>query len=107
MSQYILINRIKVQNANAIAGFTWGFPAITHFLGFVNNLTLKIDNTDNFSDIGLAGCAVVSHQHHVHTYRSSYYVEFTQSRNPPYLLSLEDGKKSKPPPVIEEGKMNM
>ena len=107
MSQYILINRIKVQNANAIAGFTWGFPAITHFLGFVNNLTLKIDNTDNFSDIGLAGCAVVSHQHHVHTYRSSYDVEFTQSRNPPYLLSLEDGKKSKPPPVIEEGKMNM
>jgi CRISPR-associated protein Csy2 len=36
MNQYILIERIKVQNANAIAGFTWGFPAITHFLGFVH-----------------------------------------------------------------------
>lgn len=104
MSQYILINRIKVQNANAIAGFTWGFPAITHFLGFTHNFARKIVDTDNFSDIGLAGCAVVSHQQHVHTYRSSYDVEFTQSRNPPYLKSHD---KIETPPVIEEGKMNM
>jgi CRISPR-associated protein Csy2 len=42
MSQYIVVNRIKVQNANAIAGFTWGFPAITNFLGFVQNLSRKL-----------------------------------------------------------------
>jgi len=107
MSQYFLINRIKVQNANAIAGFTWGFPAITHFLGFCHNLARKIDDTDNFKDIGLTGCAVVSHQHHVHTYHSSYGVEFTQSRNPPCLSCIKNNKKNEPPPVIEEGKMNM
>ncbi len=104
MSQFILINRIKVQNANAIAGFTWGFPAITHFLGFTHNLARKLTKAEPFEDITLTGCAVISHEHHVHTYRSSYDYEFTQSRNPPYLASH---KKAETPPVIEEGKMNM
>ena len=104
MSQYILINRIKVQNANAIAGFTWGFPAITHFLGFTHNLSRKLAGEQRFNDISLTGCAVISHEHHVHTYRSSYDYEFTQSRNPPYLASHN---KADTPPVIEEGKMNM
>jgi CRISPR-associated protein Csy2 len=34
MSSLILLRRMKVENANAIAGLTYGFPAITHFLGF-------------------------------------------------------------------------
>ncbi|WP_205619382.1 type I-F CRISPR-associated protein Csy2 [Salinivibrio socompensis] len=32
MAQYLLLKHIEVQNANAIAGLTYGFPAITHFL---------------------------------------------------------------------------
>jgi CRISPR-associated protein Csy2 len=107
MSQYVLINRIKVQGANAIAGFTWGFPAITHFLGFSHNLSRKLSATENFNDINLSGCAVIAHNHHVHTYGSSYEVEFTQSRNSPYLHGLDNSQKNKTAPVIEEGKMNM
>lgn len=103
MSQYILINRIQVQNANAIAGFTWGFPAITHFLGFGHSISRKLLISE-FKDIALSGCAVISHNHHVHTYKSSYDFGFTQSRNPPYLASHA---KYKTPPIIEEGKMNM
>ena len=103
MNQYILLNRIKVQNANAIAGFTWGFPAITHFLGFSHNLSRKLLKT-NFNAITLTGCAVVAHNHTVHTYGPSYGLGFTQSRNPPYLQSHD---KAATPPVIEEGKMNM
>jgi CRISPR-associated protein Csy2 len=103
MNQYILLNRIKVQNANAIAGFTWGFPAITHFLGFSHNLSRKLLKTD-FEDISLSGCAVIAHDHTVHTYGPSYGQGFTQSRNPPYLLSHD---KASTPPVIEEGKMNI
>ncbi len=103
MNQYLLLNRIKVQNANAIAGFTWGFPAITHFLGFSHNLSRKLVKTD-FKDISLAGCSVIAHHHNVHTYEASYDVGFTQSRNPPYLSSHD---KAATPPVIEEGKMNM
>lgn len=103
MNQYLLLNRIKVQNANAIAGFTWGFPAITHFLGFSHNLSRKLLNAD-FNGISLDGCAVIAHYHKVHTYGPSYGVGFTQSRNPPYLQSHD---KAATPPVIEEGKMNM
>ncbi|MBC8258062.1 MAG: type I-F CRISPR-associated protein Csy2 [SAR324 cluster bacterium] len=103
MTQFILIKRIKVQNANAIAGFTWGFPAITHFLGFTHNLSRKLSESEKFSDINFTGCGVIAHKHHVHNYQN-YGVEFTQSRNPPYLSSHS---KVETPPIIEEGKMNM
>ena len=103
MSQYILIDHIKVQNANAISGYTWGFPSITHFLGFVHNLSRKLANELDYQDISLSGCAVISHEHMVHTY-GTYEKMFTQSRNPPYLQSHD---KAATPPVIEEGKMNM
>ena len=103
MSHYILLNRIRVQNANAIAGFTWGFPGITHFLGFTHNLSRKLKQSDKYSGICLTGCAVIAHEHHVHTY-GDYGDRFTQSRNPPYLPSHD---KASAPPVIEEGKMNM
>jgi len=103
MNKYILINRIQVQNANAIAGFTWGFPAITHFLGFTHNLSRKLSTKKEFNDVELLGCAVISHTHQVHTY-GDYEKQFTQTRNPPYLNSH---KKDATPPIIEEGKMNM
>lgn len=104
MSQYILIKRLRVQNANAIAGFTWGFPAITHFLGFSHNLASKLKKHQSFQDICLSGCAVIAHEHKVHCYRSAGNFEFTQNRTPPYLHSHD---KAATPPVIEEGKMNM
>jgi CRISPR-associated protein Csy2 len=103
MNHYILINRVQVQNANAIAGFTWGFPAITHFLGFTHNLGRKLLGNNSFADIHLNGCAVISHRQQIHTYKP-YDYQFTQSRNPPYLKSHD---KTATPPVIEEGKMNM
>ncbi len=67
MSQFIFIDHINVQNANAIAGFTWGFPAITHFMGFVHNLSRKLCNEKRYRDITLTGCAVVAHEHREHT----------------------------------------
>ena len=66
MSQYIVIKRIKVQNANTIAGFTWGFPAITNFLGFVQNLSRKLADITDYQDITLNGCAVFAHEHQAH-----------------------------------------
>lgn len=103
MSQYLLLERVKVQNANCIAGFTWGFPAITHFLGFTHHLHRQLP--DRY-EVSLSGCAVISHEHTVHAYRpkrnSDY--EFIQSKNPPYLKGHD---KKSTPPIIEEGKMNM
>lgn len=107
MSQFILISRLNVQNANATAGFTWGFPAITHFLGFTHNIERKLKNTSEFADISLSGCAVIVHEHHAHIY-GEYDIQFTQSRNPAYfkedVIKIENEKGVS---VIEEGKMNM
>lgn len=104
MNQYILINRINVQNANAVAGFTWGFPSITHFMGFAQNLSRKL-SMSSFSNFKLSGCGVISHVNHVHSYQGS---RFTQSKNPAYLMGdVEKVIKGKAPSIIEEGKMNM
>ena len=104
MSKYILLNRIQVQNANSIAGFTYGFPAITHFLGFVESLKIKLNKSD-YKNIELSGCAVVAHEHHVHTH-GKYNDRFTQTKNPG-AMCFEKAKAGKNPSIIEEGKMNM
>lgn len=103
MRQYLLLNRLNVQNANCISGFTWGFPSITHFLGFTHYLHRQL--TDLYK-VSLSGCAVVSHEYTVHAYRPKPYsdFEFIQSKNPPYLKGRD---KKSTPPIIEEGKMNM
>ena len=108
MSQFILINRIQVQNANAIAGFTWGFPAITHFLGFSHNLARKLSETEAFNHLVLGGCAVVSHKQKVHAYIHDGDYQFTQYKTSAYLnKDVQKVIKGKAPSIIEEGKMNM
>jgi len=119
MSQYILLKNISIQNANAIAGFTWGFPAITHFLGFTHNLTRKLIDSKNYTKLSFTGCAVISHKTQVHIYRpvvespkgSGKFIitepQFCQSRNPAYQHKEQPKYKVGTPPVIEEGRMNM
>lgn len=129
MSQYILLNRIEVQGANAVSGFTWGYPAITHFLGFTHNLHRKLNPEDENKkpftniDIDLSGCAVIAHHQQIHSYRpkervespkgSGKYIEihkdtlFIQSRNPAYQKGEDKKNKVGTPPIIEEGKMDL
>lgn len=105
MSTYIVLERIAVQNANCIAGFTWGFPAITHFLGFTHNLFRKLQNK---YAIKFAGCGVVSHQHQVHIYRPGMDYRFIQGKNPAatnkHAKELHNDGKN--PPIVEEGRMH-
>lgn len=54
----VLLSHLKVENANLISGpLTWGFPAITAFLGFAHNLLR------NMPELGcsLNGVGVVCH----------------------------------------------
>lgn len=99
MKSVLILRHIKVENANAIAGLTYGFPAISHFLGFTHALSRAIHRKLNLS---LGGCAVVCHQHHVNAYqpggRGDYV--FALTRNP---LT----KESETAPFIEEGRMHM
>ncbi len=102
MTNYIVIERIAVQNANCISGFTYGFPAITHFLGFVHALSRKLN-------MDFTGCAVISHQHQIHVYRPKKGAEwaFAQTKNPTAYEYQKTRSLGKAPPIIEEGKMNM
>ena len=102
MSQYLVLSHIKIQNVNCIAGFTWGFPAITHFLGFTHAMQRQLSTT---FDITLGGCAIVSHDYQLRVYKPSPKAnfEFIQSKNPPVLAK----HKAASVPIIEEGKMNL
>ncbi|WP_297481972.1 type I-F CRISPR-associated protein Csy2 [uncultured Photobacterium sp.] len=98
MSLFIIKN-MHIEGANPIAGFTYGFPAITQFLGFVHALSRKIEPQHGIS---FDGCAVMCHQHQVHAYRGSDWDDygFALTRNP----LAKDGKTA---PIVEEGKMNL
>ncbi|MFJ5378647.1 type I-F CRISPR-associated protein Csy2 [Pectobacterium sp. CHL-2024] len=97
MSTLIILRRIKVENANTIAGLTYGFPAITHFLGFIHALSRKLQVSHGLT---LEGCGVVSHQHQLHAYGSSWERRFALTRNP---LT----KEAKTAAFNEEGRMHM
>ncbi|MCK7109113.1 type I-F CRISPR-associated protein Csy2 [Enterobacter kobei] len=97
MSSLILLRRVRVENANAIAGLTWGFPAITHFLGFAHALSLRLTETHG---LRIDGCAVVSHEHQVHAHTSGRDYQFALTRNP---LTREANTAS----FNEEGRMHM
>lgn len=92
MSQYIVLSKIKIQNANSIAGFTWGFPAITQFLGFTHALNRKISSQYNGEyDTQLSGCMVIANQVDNKVYQPRAYgdFEFLQSRNPPVWKKIK------------------
>lgn len=107
MSQYLLIERIKVQNANAASGFTWGFPAITHFLGFSHNLNRRLQSNSGLSNLALGGCTVVAHEQHIHTYKDGATTRFSQYKTAQYLGLKFDKGILKDPAINEEAKMNM
>jgi CRISPR-associated protein Csy2 len=99
MNTFIFLRNIRVENANCIAGFTWGFPAISQFLGFTHALSRNLPKD---WDIELDGCAVVCHDFQTHTHRTSSWGDsiFSLTRNP----LTKDGKT---PSFIEEGRMHM
>lgn len=106
MSQYLVLSHVKIQNANSIAGFTWGFPAITQFLGFTHALNRKFSTkyTGQY-DSEFTGCMVIANQVSNKVYQPKEYAdfEFLQSKTPPVLAKHKAGS----PPIIEEGKVNL
>lgn len=97
MSTLILLPRLRVENANAVAGLTWGFPAITHFLGYMHALSRKLTLSHG---LRLDSCAVICHEHQVHAYSSGWDYQFALTRNP----LTRDGKTAS---FNEEGRMHM
>lgn len=97
MSHLIVLRHVRVENANAIAGLTYGFPAITHFLGFTHALSRKLQPTHS---LALLNCGVISHRQQLHAHTSGYDPLFSLTRNP---LT----KAAETAPFNEEGRMHM
>ena len=97
MTQLLVLPWLQVENANTVAGLTWGFPAISHFLGYVHALSRKLTVSHGLS---LEGCGVICHAHQVHAYSSGRDYQFALTRNP---LTREGRTAS----FNEEGRMHM
>ncbi|WP_348945669.1 type I-F CRISPR-associated protein Csy2 [Chitinibacter sp. FCG-7] len=99
MKAILCIRHIKVENANAIAGLTYGFPAISSFLGFSHALSRVLQRDHGLT---LGGCAVVCHQHQVHAVQPAGWGDyvFSLTRNP---LT----KEAKTAAFNEEGRMSL
>ena len=97
---YLVINRTEVLGANAISGpLTYGFPAITGFLGATHALNRAIQKD---YDVNLTGTLIASHSCEVQSYRPYFNAEYTfnLTRNP----IKRDGKTAS---IVEEGKVNL
>ena len=97
MSNVIILPWLTVENANAVAGLTWGFPAITHFLGYTHALSRKLQASHG---LRLEGCAVICHRHQVHAHSSGRDYQFALTRNP----LTREGKTAS---FNEEGRMHL
>ncbi len=99
MKSVLFLKRVKVQNANAISGLTWGFPAMTHFLGFSHALSRFVESRHA---VNFNGCAVVCHQHQIQASQPAGYGEylFSLTRNP----LTKEGKTA---PFNEEGRVHL
>lgn len=102
MDGVIILRHIKVENANAIAGNTWGFPAIANFLGFTHALHRQYQAKGTTAELDLLGCGIVCHNHQVQAHKTHEYADhvFALTRNP-----LD--KTGKSAAFVEEGRMHM
>lgn len=97
MRNAIILPWMEIENANAVAGLTWGFPAITHFLGFTHALSRKLTASHG---LRLEGCGVICHRHQIHAYASGGDYQFALTRNP----LTREGKTAA---FNEEGRMHL
>ena len=73
----LLLPRLRVQNANAIAGpLSYGFPSPTAFLGFADIIERRV------ADAAFDGCGIICHSHEQQVVDGGYEKQFTSQRHP-------------------------
>ena len=100
LKYYLLFDHVKIHNANAISSpLTYGFPAISGFLGAIHALNRKIESND---PIYLDGVLIACHDCDVQVYRPNNYADYTfrLTRNP---LAKNGDTRS----IIEEGRVHL
>lgn len=100
---YLLFKKVIIDGANTISSpLTYGFPAITGFLGSFHAMSRKMAEDEQLSSIALGGVLLACHDCQPQMYRPNPYNNYTfnQTRNP----IKKDGKTAS---IIEEGKCHL
>lgn len=100
---YLVFKKVHIINANTISSpLTYGFPAITGFLGAFHAMSRKMAKVTELQSYGLGGVLLACHDCQPQVYRTSQYSNYTfnQSRSP----IKKDGKTAS---IIEEGKCHL
>lgn len=101
MKDYLLLKRLKIENANMVAGLVWGFPAVSQFLGFTHALDRKLRQSDLAIPSLFGGCAIVCHSYEHQSQTDNYGSHrFCLTRNP----LTKEGNTA---PFNEEGRMHL
>ena len=94
----LVLPRLRVQNANSISSpMTWGFPAITAFVGFMVALERRLGAQ---AGIRFQGVGVVCHSFEPQVSLGGYTRSFSLTRNP----VQQDGSTAG---IVEEGRVHL
>lgn len=96
---WLLLPRLRVQNANAISGpFSWGFPPPSAFTGFVHALSRRAPDVDD-DPVSLNGVGIICHGFEPQI-GDGYVKSFSLTRNPV-------DQHGSPTPFVEEGRAHI
>lgn len=106
-TSYLLIDHIQIQDANTFSSpLTYGFPAISGFLGAVHaldrHLSAQQKQANQHHKVSLGGVGIISYKCNIQRYQPKLGADycFSQTRNP----LKKDGKVAA---IIEEGKVQL
>lgn len=100
---YLLFKKVVIEGANAVSSpLTYGFPAVTGFLGSFHAMSRKMAEHNTLNELSLGGILLACYECTPHMYRDKPYNNYTfnQTRNP----IKKDGKTAS---IIEEGKCRL
>ncbi len=101
MSQYLVIRRLQVRGANALSSsMTFGFPAVTAFLGFGHALQRHFNDGKRDANFQVTGVGIVSHQFEMLDHQDGFSRTLQLTANP----LNEKGERAS---FIEEGRCHL
>jgi len=94
-----VVPRLRIQNANAISSnLTWGFPAMSAFVGLMQALDRKVHEAD--IDLVFEGVGVVCHHYEAQATSGGFTRAFCLTRNPV-------DKTGETAAIVEEGRIHL
>lgn len=107
MKAYLLLPKIKIQNANALTSLcTIGFPAMTAWMGAMHALERKVRLIESLREVRFISLGVISHDSRQQVYKNTgdYHYSIAISSNP---LRTKDGNTFERPPFIVDPRIHL